>query len=569
MPPFRVTGESSLSARIGQAIYVPFCVQIHVFLPQLTFVVGCDLLVAIVACFDGLVISNLKKEGKMLTKRQLLQYAGSVAGAAGVYRTMAALGMLGVSSLTGCTSPASSQGPGDGKRVVILGAGIAGLTAAYELSEEGYTCEILEATSRAGGRNLTARGGDVLEEISNSQQVEFDEEAYLYANMGPARIPYHHETMLGYCKQFGVELEVFTNDNRAAFFHGSVGMPVTARQFYTDQRGYIAELLTKAVNGGNLDSELTGDDKENLLAMLRSFGALDDNDMYSGSSRAGTEGEYLHLGLGLGNEATQVAHHSLKEVLGMDFDSGDKFYPIRFTQGLDQNPTLFQPVGGMDRIVDAFKREVRANGVVIYYDTVVEEIMKMTDGGVTIRASDNSSSPSTPWEMDYDYAICTIPAPVLDGIRNNFAERTKDVIRATKFSKAFKIAFQAPRRFWEEDHHIYGGISWTSFNGVTQIWYPSYGYHKPKGVILGAYSFGEPGGWGKEGSKIFAPLTPAQRLEKAIEFGEDIHPYYREMLTEQGRLNGVSRVWSEVPYQLGGWPLEGTPALNPLRDANG
>ena len=60
----------------------------------------------------------------MLTKRQLLQYIGSVAGAAGVYRSMAALGMLGVSSLTGCTS-ASSQGPGDGKRVVILGAGIA------------------------------------------------------------------------------------------------------------------------------------------------------------------------------------------------------------------------------------------------------------------------------------------------------------------------------------------------------------------------------------------------------------------------------------------------------------
>jgi len=41
----------------------------------------------------------------MLTKRQLLQYIGSAAGAAGVYRTMAALGMLGVSSLTGCSSP--------------------------------------------------------------------------------------------------------------------------------------------------------------------------------------------------------------------------------------------------------------------------------------------------------------------------------------------------------------------------------------------------------------------------------------------------------------------------------
>ena len=451
--------------------------------------------------------------------------------------------------------------------MTVSGSSSLGLTAAYELSEVGYTCEILEATSRAGGRNLTARSGDVLEEINNRQRVEFDEEDYLYANMGPARIPYHHETILGYCKQFGVELEVFTNDNRAAFFHGSVGMSVTARQFYTDQRGYIAELLTKAVNGGNLDSELTGDDKENLLAMLRSFGALDDNDMYSGSSRAGTEGEYLHLGLGLGNEATQVAHHSLKEVLGMDFDSGDKFYPTRFTQGLDQNPTLFQPVGGMDRIVEAFRRGALGKGAGIHYDMIVEEIENMPDGGVTVGTFDNMSKERTSWEADY--VVCTIPAPVLVDIRNNFAEETRKVIRDTLFSKAFKIAYQAPRRFWEEDHHIYGGISWTSFNGITQIWYPSNGYHRPKGVILGAYSFGEPGGWGEEGSEIFAPLVPAQRLEKAIEFGEKIHPGYRAQLTENGRLNGVSRVWSEVPYQLGGWPLEGAPALIPLRDANG
>ena len=97
----------------------------------------------------------------MLTKRQLLQYVGSVAGAAGVYRTMAALGMLGVSSLTGCSSPSAvSQSMGDGKRVVILGAGIAGLVAAYELDKLGYECTILEATARAGGRSLTVRSGD-------------------------------------------------------------------------------------------------------------------------------------------------------------------------------------------------------------------------------------------------------------------------------------------------------------------------------------------------------------------------------------------------------------------------
>ena len=77
----------------------------------------------------------------MLTKRQLLQYIGSAAGAAGVYRTMAALGTLGVSSLTGCSSPSAvSQSIRDGKRIAILGAEIAGLVAAYELDRMGHDC---------------------------------------------------------------------------------------------------------------------------------------------------------------------------------------------------------------------------------------------------------------------------------------------------------------------------------------------------------------------------------------------------------------------------------------------
>ena len=197
------------------------------------------------------------------TRRALLHSIGAVAGSAGVYRTLDALGMLGPGTAHAATLNLP-PGSGDGGHVVILGAGISGLAAAWELSRVGWTCTVLEATARPGGRSLTVRGGDILVEGDMRQEICFDREDHLYANLGPARIPYHHRAVLGYCKAFGIDLEVFTNDNRAALFHNRErfgGKPVTARRVLTDMRGYIAELLAKAVDRGALDADLTEDDR--------------------------------------------------------------------------------------------------------------------------------------------------------------------------------------------------------------------------------------------------------------------------------------------------------------------
>jgi monoamine oxidase len=56
----------------------------------------------------------------------------------------------------------SPAGSGKGKKVAILGAGLAGMTAAYELSKLGYQVEVLEARPFAGGRCQTARKGFTL-----------------------------------------------------------------------------------------------------------------------------------------------------------------------------------------------------------------------------------------------------------------------------------------------------------------------------------------------------------------------------------------------------------------------
>lgn len=466
-----------------------------------------------------------------MTKRTFLQGVGAAAGAAALYRSMEALGIR-MAGTAQAAPPDLPRGSGRGVDIAILGAGIAGMAAAHELSKAGYRCTILEATQRAGGRNLTVRGGDTVEEVDSRQQVGFDLGGHLYANLGPARIPYHHRAILGYCKEFDIQLEVFTNDNRAALFHNTErfgGAPVEARRVLTDTRGYIAELLAKAAGDGALDETLTPEDRERLLEMLTSFGELDKGRRYRGSTRGGHRGEHIDAGIHGGKPVEAL---DLRELLRTEFWE----YKLDFTQYFDQNPTLLQPVGGMDAIARAFRRRV---GGSIRYGSEVREIRRARDG---VRIVYRQSPGGTTRSLDADYAICTIPAPVLADIPNDFAPTTRQAIRNASFAPTVKIAFQSRRRFWEEDAAIYGGISWTD-QDITQIWYPSHGYHRRNGVIIGAYV------WDREPSLRYGAMSPSQRLRAATLEGERLHRGYAAQLGA-----GVSRAWHKVPFQKGGWP---------------
>ena len=79
-------------------------------------------------------------------------------------------------------------------RMVVVGAGLARLTAAYELVQAGHDVTVLEAQTRAGGRVLTLR-------------APFGEG--LYADAGATRIPDNHEWTLKYAQMFGLPLEPF------------------------------------------------------------------------------------------------------------------------------------------------------------------------------------------------------------------------------------------------------------------------------------------------------------------------------------------------------------------------
>ena len=420
---------------------------------------------------------------------------------------------------------------GSGKSVVILGGGIAGMTTALEMTKLGYSCTILEATARAGGRNRTIRSGDLADETDSQQVCMFEIDNDLYFNPGPARIPHHHEFLLGYCREFSVPLEAFVNDNRAALLHSEIsfgGQPQIARRVHADTRGNIARLLAVAVNQNALDQELSAADKINILNMLRSFGDLDGAFDYTGTGRAGFPGQE---DTGSRMRGELVSPLQLQELLS------DIFWQSRqdFAHFLDQQATMMQPVGGMDQIGIAFEARVSQD---ILYEAVVNEIRKIANGARIIYQVRFGPSQM----LDADYCICTIPATVLRNIPNDFAAAHQAEITNFGYAPAAKIAFQS-RRFWEQDHNIYGGISWTT-QDITQIWYPNNGFGQDNGVIVGSYIFG-----GTRGND-FANQALQTRIDTTVTQANVLHPEFGAET-----MHGFSVAWPKVPFQLGAWGI--------------
>ena len=464
------------------------------------------------------------------SRRDLLSLVGSVAGSAAMYQAMTSLGFASESNYKG---PIKLSGDPKGASVLVLGAGLAGMTAALELRAAGYKVQVLEFNSRPGGRNWTIRGGDRFTELGGAMQTcGFEEDLYL--NPGPWRIPYHHRALLDYCKRLGVALEPFIQLNHNALLHASnafTGKPQRIRDVKADFQGHVSELLAKVTQQSKLDEAVSVEDREILLQALRSWGALDKNYAYKANLiSADYRGYAKDPGGGLGAAPIAGEPINLSDIL--------KSRLWRYLQNFALHQfqtTMFQPVGGMDMIGKAFAKQISD---LIQYDAKVIRIQQ-SDGGVRVSYV-NSKTPSTPQIATAEWCVCTIPLSILGQIQIDVGPRMKAAIDAVPYSSSVKIGLQFKRRFWEEDEAIYGGISYTDLP-IRQISYPSSGFNRNgRGVLLGAYVF--------EGANAyeFTSMAPADRVARAVEFGARIHPQYSAEFE-----NGIAVAWHRAPFTLG------------------
>ncbi|AXY23451.1 Flavin-dependent L-tryptophan oxidase RebO precursor [Komagataeibacter saccharivorans] len=464
------------------------------------------------------------------TRRQLLTRIGALAGSAALYQAMTSLGHAQGTDFSG---PPVLTGARRGTRVLVLGAGLAGMLAAHELRKAGYQVQVLEFQGRSGGRNISLRGGDTITELGGAtQKVGFAPGNYI--NPGPWRIPYHHQGLLHYCREFGVELEPFVELNHNSWLHSSSafnGSPVRYREFSADFHGFTAELLAKAIDQHRLDDVVGADEHEYLRAAMREWGNLDASMAYR-KGRLTSETRGYEKAAGAGPDGAPVPSGLLAR---KDVMRSGLWTWMAFHEHLDMQTTMFQPVGGMDMIGRGFTRQVHD---LITLNCRVSAIHQ-NDRGVSVTYGDMNHG-GVVREAQADYCVCTIPLPVLSQLDVQVSPAMQAAIMAVPYASSVKMGLEFRRRFWEEDEQIYGGISFTD-QPISQISYPSHGYlSRGPAVLLGGYMFGP-------AAYDFAGMTPAQRLEAALTQGEVLHPrQYRKEFS-----NGISFAWSRTPWTMG------------------
>jgi monoamine oxidase len=398
------------------------------------------------------------------------------------------------------------------KKVIIVGAGMAGLVAAHELKRAGHDPLIIEGQHRVGGRVHTLR-------------APFTEG--LYGEVGAMRIPRTHQLTLAYIDKFGLATGDFTMDNpNAYYFIGGHRMRISEANANPSLLGFETTETERHRTAG----ALWNDAIRPLVELLRDHGEgawheiVAKYDQFSTreflTSRGWSEGAIEMYGLLANQEA--VMNASFLEVFRED---AGEFYTnmVEILGGGDRLPHAFLP-GLQDNIrfgAKMFALSQSPEDVTVFYRTAAGRD-----------------------QVTGDYAIITVPFPVLRHVEvlNPFSRAKQRAIRQLHYDASAKILFQCRRRFWEEDDGIFGGGTITDLP-IRNLYYPDHGLETGRGVILASYTW-------SEDAQRWGSLSEEDRIEEALEDVSQIHP---QILREFEV--GASWMWHDDEFAGGAFAL--------------
>jgi monoamine oxidase len=416
--------------------------------------------------------------------------------------------------------------PDEQLRVVILGAGLAGLCAAYELEQRGHTCVILEAeSSHIGGRVRTLRFEDGL-----------------YGEAGAMRIPAQHTLTRQYIKQFGLHLRKFINSNPEAYYYlrGKRARMKDVKQLYplydltTVEREKLPDDMWANAHTRKLESlsERERADFFSPVISTEGFRSVDRKSLLQLFQEDGLSADAIDLlistfgydVLTTAEAATESLAEELKHLWTQEFD---------------------EIVGGSARLPTAFADRLKAK------PRLGCEVVRIEYDPLGKQAAAVYRERGKEHRVEGDFILCTLPFPVLNRIEVNplFSAQKQKAIRELHYDTATKVLVVSARRFWETDDRIYGGATFSDLPTVG-TYYPSDNAEAMdpqvsarSSVFLASYSWGQP-------ARQLAILPHRARAQVVLNSLGRIHP-------QLGQENMVKRTaswcWSTHPWSGGGY----------------
>lgn len=456
------------------------------------------------------------------------------------------------------------------KQVMVLGAGMAGLCAAYELTRLGHAVSVVEATGRAGGRVMTKR-------FSDGQ----------YNELGAMRIPASHDYTKHYVNEMKLELRPFitahAQKNAFYFIRGRKSRIREAADKLLPL--YRISTLEKQIASALVAPAIMGLHFENVL------NSLNDHDR-----------DALFGARSLTDRVAKLEAQTLGEFLTKRLESDDARELIGVTTGLevwwDKALSMFlrdeimatgdglsEIVGGMDKLPSALANVISARN--ISFNTEVVAIER-TDKGVAVRTrATNAAAWDSPSLKDasiethhVEHVVCAIPFGVLRSMHLSGMDSLKmRSVRNLNYAASTKVLLHCKKRIWESgspEERIIGGASLS--DAVTRAtYYPSdHAAQHPTsyaasagragfrglntifskdivvgtderceepgpGVLVGSYN------WGRDARRLGC-LSLGDRAETVLNVLDRMHPGIKDVVDDEGSMAWDTFRWSRGAF---------------------